>query len=168
MGFRWQIFAVLWCMTISTWLVNIFIHCEVYLFALFYFHHFLIECTSEGWKMHFRGTNLKNFLREPMYLHVMCEILSVTPASKLNDNPAPLPICWTFSCWLKLQSRKLLRIENTGENSSSTDRKSTQIQPIRLKPLNTQTGLNRPDIYFTLSNARRFYSSMGNPRESMG
>ena len=44
--------------------------------------------------MHFRGTNLKNFLREPMYLHVMCEILSVTPASKLNDNPVSAVQCF--------------------------------------------------------------------------
>ena len=57
--------------------------------------------------MHFRGSNLKNLLgkhapRTPqgltlfgpsftwslaMYLHVTDEILSVTPASKLNNNP---------------------------------------------------------------------------------
>ena len=56
--------------------------------------------------MHFRGSNLKTFLVEhaprhlvsgtfgfsftwplAMYLHVTGEILSATPASKLNDNP---------------------------------------------------------------------------------
>ena len=57
--------------------------------------------------MHFRGSNFKTFLGEhalrssqgfrpfgpsftwylAMYLHVTGEILSVTPASKLNDNP---------------------------------------------------------------------------------
>ena len=45
-------------------MVSIFINCEVYLFALFYFHHFLIDCSSEGWKMLLQGSNLKKFLVE--------------------------------------------------------------------------------------------------------
>ena len=51
-------FKVLCCLTISK--------LEVYLFALFYFHYFLIEkinkrCSSECRKMHFRGSHFKNF-----------------------------------------------------------------------------------------------------------
>lgn len=85
-----------------------------YVFAMFYFHYFSIEkikkiapqsagkCISEGPTLKTFG---RSILPEPpwgsgpsglrpwakaIYLHSTGEILSVTPASKLNDSPAIL------------------------------------------------------------------------------